>query len=94
MDDADILVAFFNWLIRRTTRENQKERYREVHAICEDKAFKTKHLKAMADPIHPMYQRAIALGIPDGMALDFADNLRLFKVEWRSAQALESLRRQ
>lgn len=92
LEEIDIAIAFFNWLIRRATRESQQERLRAVHAICEERAFKIKHLKAMSDPTHPMYQRAIVLGIPDGMALDFADNLRLFKQEWRSAQALSSLR--
>ena len=50
-----------------------------VRQTVEDKAFKFKHLKAMSDPTNPMHRRAIELGIPDGMTLDFAHDLKQFK---------------
>ena len=58
----------------------------------ENKEFKFEHLKAMSDPTNPMYRRAIELGIPDGMALDFAEDLKQFKRAWRSAQRLMGMR--
>ena len=39
----------------------------------------------MSDPTKPYYQRAIDNGIPDGIALDFKQDIHDFKPQWRKA---------
>ena len=46
----------------------------------------------MSDPTTPMHRRALELGIPDGVALDFIHDLRHFKDDWRSAKELLNMR--
>ena len=83
---------FFDWKVKKTIHESTIRKLLTVRQIVENKEFKFKHLKAMSDPINPMHRRAIELGIPDGMALDFAEDLKQFKQAWRSAQGLMGMR--
>ena len=79
LKEIDIVIAFFNRLIRKVTRESQQKRLKAIHAIYEKRVFKIKHLKTISNLIHLIYQRAIVLNILDDMTFDFVNNLRLFK---------------
>ncbi|MCJ1471286.1 hypothetical protein MMC07_009934 [Pseudocyphellaria aurata] len=91
--ESQTVKEFFDWKIQRTTYEPTIRKLRLVQQIVEDKEFKFKHLKAMSDSTTPMHQRALDLGISDGMALDFAQDLCLFKVDWHLAKELLNMRR-
>ena len=89
---SQTVKEFFDWKIKKTTYKPTIRKLWMVQQIVEDKEFEFKHLKAMSDSTTSMHQRAFDLGIPDGMALDFAQDLHLFKVDWRSARELLSMR--
>ena len=78
-NEFQTMKEFFDWKIKKTTYEPTIKQLTAVRQTVEDKAFKFKHLKAMSDPTNPMHRRAIELGIPDGMTLDFAHDLKQFK---------------
>ncbi|KAI4236785.1 MAG: hypothetical protein LQ349_002327 [Xanthoria aureola] len=83
--EPNIITAFFAWKINREPEQHVKDTLATVRGICQAKYYKLRHLKAMSDPIQPFYQRAIDNGIPDGIALDFKQDIHDFKPQWRQA---------
>ena len=91
-NELQTMKDFFDWKVKKTIHESIIRKLLTVRQIVENKEFKFKHLKAMFDPINLMHRRAIELDISDGMALDFAEDLKQFKQTWRSAQGLMGMR--
>lgn len=85
---------FFRWKLS-TVAEDEKEEYKAVERTIMQRRYKLAHIKAMSSPQNPMFHRAIELGIPDGIALNFKEDLKLFKAHWRRqsvGQLLASMR--
>lgn len=83
---------FFDWKVKKIIHESIIRKLLTVRQIVKDKEFKFKHFKAMFNPIKLMHRRAIELSIPNGMTLDFAEDLKQLKQTWRSAQGLMGMR--
>ncbi|KAI4237290.1 MAG: hypothetical protein LQ349_001964 [Xanthoria aureola] len=91
---ANLEELFFRWKFS-TVAEDGKEEYKAVERTIMQRRYKLAHIKAMSSPQNPMFHRAIELGIPDGIALNFKEDLKLFKAHWRrqsAAQLLASMR--
>lgn len=78
----DWALEFFQWKLDNSPIY-EKEDIMAAYKIIKAKKFKVQHLKAMSSLTDPMFLRATSLGIPDGMALDFKADLKLFKAYWR-----------
>jgi len=64
-----------------------------VRVIVDAQMWTTDDLKDMADSTSGIYRTAIQLGVPDGMARAFKEDLKLFKPAWREAKTLLELSR-
>ncbi|KAL8906111.1 MAG: hypothetical protein Q9171_006402, partial [Xanthocarpia ochracea] len=91
---ANLEELFFRWKLS-TVAKDKKEEYKAVERTILQRRYKLAYIKAMSSPQNPMFHRAIELGIPDGIALNFKEDLKLFKTHWRqqsAARLLTSLR--
>ena len=86
---ANLEELFFRWKLS-TVAEDEKEEYKAIERVILQRKFKLAHIKAMSSPQNPMFHRAIELGIPDGIALNFKEDLKLFKAHWRQQSAAQS----
>lgn len=93
-DSGPLLQAFFEWKMNKVSKESWKNRIREVYHIVDNEMWSVQNLQEMNETTSPRYQRAIALGIPDGVARAFKEELRLFKPVWNQGNALLYLQHQ
>ena len=76
-DDETVLDDFFQWKIDRQQREERKKVWGRIWDVVLDNGWSIADLKAMG--AGKMYERAVAAGIPDGIARHFGDELRSYK---------------
>ena len=68
--------------------EERRQRILNVWAIVDAQMWSINDLKGMSDTSSTLYRTAIQLGVPDGMARGFREELKAFKPQWRQANAL------
>lgn len=82
-DEDDILEDFFVWKRVALKKQSAKDKLEEVRVIVEREMWTVDDLKEMSRPDSFLYQRAMQLGIPDGLARGFRADFRAFKPLWR-----------
>ncbi len=92
-ETEEIFDQFFAWKINKTSRQTIKQKLAKVRVIVDAQMWSTNDLKDMADPTSAIYRTAIQVGVPDGMACAFKEDLKLFKPAWREAKTLLELSR-
>ncbi len=92
-ETEEIFDQFFAWKINKTSRQTIKQKLVKVRVIVDAQMWSTNDLKDMADPTSAIYRTAIQVGVPDGMARAFKEDLKLFKPAWREAKTLLELSR-
>ena len=78
-DEEIVLDDFFQWKIERQQRAERKAIWGRVWDTVSDNGWSIADLKAMTDSSGRMYKRAVAAGIPEGIARHFGDELRSYK---------------
>ncbi|MCJ1237713.1 hypothetical protein MMC14_005700 [Varicellaria rhodocarpa] len=87
-EEEEIIEQFFLWKINRTQHPGRKDRIGQVQRIVSTQMWSIDDLKGMSDPSSSIYNTAMRLDIPDGMARGFKEELKAFKPQWRQAKAL------
>lgn len=90
-DEADVIQRFFNWKIGLVRDPRRKLKWQRAKDIAEEQDWKLKDLKQMEDGSSRLYQLAIRLGISNGLARGFREELSAFKPIYREQQAAAAL---
>lgn len=76
-EEEEIIDQFFNWKTNKAPRQAVK--IAEVRRLVEAQMWSIDNLKEMADSTSTIYLIALQLGVPDGMARAFKEDLKVFK---------------
>jgi len=82
---------FFNWEIEREINMDRRKQWETVKKIATKQWWNEADLKAMAIEGSSIYERAIRVGVPDGLARRFKKELALFKAYRKEQEAAMSL---
>lgn len=89
--ETDVVVMFFNWEIEREINMDRRKQWETVKKIATKQWWNEADLKAMAIEGSSIYERAIRVGVPDGLARRFKKELALFKAYRKEQEAAMSL---
>jgi hypothetical protein len=89
-EEADILVAFFDWKIANTRNTDRKAKWLHARNVVIKNDWSIIELQQMQDGISAMYQRAIQAGISDGFARGFRAEIHAFKQYYRHHRDAEA----
>ncbi len=85
------MSGFFDWKKPRVTNPVWRQRFEDIHQLMDREMWTVDDLKAMSDPTSEIHKTAVRMGVPNGMARAFKDELKEFKPQWRQAKALLTL---
>jgi hypothetical protein len=89
--EEDAITLFFRWKEGKYRFKDGKEAIRNALRLVRREIWTIGDLQAMEDDTTVQYRRAMAVGLPDGLARQFHRDWRAFKPTWRIGRVLLSL---